>query len=296
MQVTNRKGIILAGGLGSRLYPSSKVLSKQLLPVYDKPMIYYPLATLMLAGIKEILIISTPRYLPMFEELLDDGSAWGITISYAIQEFPGGLAQAFQIGNSFLHESPCALILGDNIFHANDFGAILNNASSDDSGARVFAYQVKDPKRFGVVSFDEEFNVVSIDEKPEFPKSNFAATGLYFYDAKVCDLVKQLEPSNREELEITDLNKLYLERNELRVEVLGRGCTWFDTGTHDSLLEASNFISVIQNRQGLIIGCPEEIAFRNGWLSIDELEALSAHMDDNLYRAYLKDLVKSVKD
>jgi glucose-1-phosphate thymidylyltransferase len=296
MRETNRKGIILAGGAGARLYPSTQVLSKQLLPVFDKPMVYYPLSTLMLAGIREILVISTPEHLPMFKQLLGDGSKWGLNLSYEVQEFPGGLAQAFQIGAEFLQGSPCALILGDNIFHANDIGAILQRADSAESGARIFAYQVKDPKRFGIVNFDRRLNIIDIEEKPELPSSNFAVTGLYFYDSNVCDLVNQIKPSRRGELEITDLNKLYLKRNELSVEVLGRGCAWLDTGTHDSLLEAGNFISVLQNRQGLIIGCPEEIAFNNGWITTDELKMLSEAAPSDQYRSYLERLINNSQD
>ena len=296
MRETNRKGIILAGGAGTRLYPSTQVLSKQLLPVFDKPMVYYPLSTLMLAGIREILVISTPEHLPMFKQLLGDGSKWGLNLSYEVQEFPGGLAQAFQIGAEFLQGSPCALILGDNIFHANDIGAILQRADSAESGARIFAYQVKDPKRFGIVNFDRRLNIIDIEEKPELPSSNFAVTGLYFYDSNVCDLVNQIKPSRRGELEITDLNKLYLKRNELSVEVLGRGCAWLDTGTHDSLLEAGNFISVLQNRQGLIIGCPEEIAFNNGWITTDELKMLSEAAPSDQYRSYLERLINNSQD
>jgi glucose-1-phosphate thymidylyltransferase len=296
MREANRKGIILAGGAGTRLYPSTQVLSKQLLPVFDKPMVYYPLSTLMLAGIREILVISTPEHLPMFKQLLGDGSKWGLNLSYEVQEFPGGLAQAFQIGEEFLQGSPCALILGDNIFHANDIGAILQRADSAGSGARIFAYQVKDPKRFGIVNFDRRLNIIDIEEKPELPSSNFAVTGLYFYDSNVCDLVNQIKPSRRGELEITDLNKLYLKRNELSVEVLGRGCAWLDTGTHDSLLEAGNFISVLQNRQGLIIGCPEEIAFNNGWITTDELKMLSEAAPSDQYRSYLERLINNSQD
>jgi glucose-1-phosphate thymidylyltransferase len=286
----------LAGGAGTRLYPSTQVLSKQLLPVFDKPMVYYPLSTLMLAGIREILVISTPEHLPMFKQLLGDGSKWGLDLSYEVQEFPGGLAQAFQIGAEFLQGSPCALILGDNIFHANDIGAILQRADSAGSGARIFAYQVKDPKRFGIVNFDRRLNVIDIEEKPELPSSNFAVTGLYFYDSNVCDLVNQIKPSRRGELEITDLNNLYLKRNELSVEVLGRGCAWLDTGTHDSLLEAGNLISVLQNRQGLIIGCPEEIAFNNGWITTDELKMLSEAAPSDQYRSYLERLINNSQD
>lgn len=296
MQETNRKGIILAGGAGTRLYPSTQVLSKQLLPVFDKPMIYYPLSTLMLAGIREILVISTPEHLPMFKQLLGDGSKWGLDLSYEVQKFPGGLAQAFQIGAEFLQGSPCALILGDNIFHANDIGAILQRADSAGSGARIFAYQVKDPKRFGIVNFDKSLNVIDIEEKPELPSSNFAVTGLYFYDSNVCDLVNKLKPSRRGELEITDLNNLYVKKNELSVEVLGRGCAWLDTGTHDSLLEAGNFISVLQNRQGLIIGCPEEIAFNNDWINADELKILSEAAPSDQYRSYLERLINNSQD
>lgn len=284
------KGIILAGGSGTRLYPVTKATSKQLAPVYDKPMIYYPLATLMLAGIRDILIITTPEDSYSFNRLLNDGSQWGINLSYAIQPSPDGLAQAFLIGEEFINHDSCALILGDNIFYGYAFSEKLQAAVNQQKGATVFAYWVKDPERYGVVEFDDQGSAVSLEEKPSKPKSNYAVTGLYFYDEQVVELAKSLKPSTRGELEITDLNRLYLEQSALRVETLGRGYAWLDTGTHDSLLQAANYIATIQERQGLMVACPEEIAFRRGYISREQLFNLGNVMGKNGYGKYLLQL------
>ena len=283
----NRKGIILAGGSGTRLYPVTQTVSKQLLPVYDKPMIYYPLSTLMLGGMREILIISTPEDTPRFESLLGDGSQWGVHFQYQVQPSPDGLAQAFMLGEKFIGESPSSLILGDNIFYGHDLQEILDSANKREDGATVFAYHVNDPERYGVAEFDQHNQVISLEEKPENPKSNFAVTGLYFYDSQVVDLAKSLQPSKRGELEITDLNKLYLKEKNLSVEIMDRGYAWLDTGTHDSLLDAGQFISTIENRQGLKVACPEEIAYRQGWISANDLEHLAQPLLKNQYGQYL---------
>jgi len=282
-----RKGIILAGGSGTRLYPVTHTISKQLLPVYDKPMIYYPLTTLMLGDIRDILIISTPQNLPQFENLLGDGSQWGLKLSYTVQPSPDGLAQAFILGEEFIGDDLSTLILGDNIFYGHDLENLLNSANARESGATVFAYHVNDPERYGVVEFNPDNQAISLEEKPQQPKSNFAVTGLYFYDHNVVELAKNLKPSTRGELEITDLNKLYLNNNDLFVEIMDRGYAWLDTGTHDSLLEAGQFISTIENRQGLKVACPEEIAFRKGWINKNELKILAKDLIKNSYGEYL---------
>ena len=282
------KGIILAGGSGTRLYPVTTVVSKQLLPVYDKPMIYYPLSTLMLAGIRQILIISTPQDTPRFEELLGDGRQWGLELEYAVQDHPGGLAQAFLIGKKFIADSSVSLVLGDNIFYGHDMSSMLMRAAAITEGATVFAYPVQDPERYGVVEFDKQGNVLSLEEKPQQPRSRYAVTGLYFYDNEVIEYAENIRPSPRGELEITDVNKCYLESDKLSVELMGRGSAWLDTGTHESLLQASTFIETLESRQGLKVSCPEEIAFRKGYISETELMKLAEVMAKNAYGQYLK--------
>ena len=292
MNIQKRKGIILAGGSGTRLYPVTQSISKQLLPVYDKPMIYYPLSTLMLADIQDILIISTPDDTPRFESLLGDGSQWGLNIQYKVQPSPDGLAQAFILGDTFIGNDLSALVLGDNIFYGHDFIELLDNAIKRENGATVFAYHVQDPERYGVAEFDKNNKVLSLEEKPKNPKSNYAVTGLYFYDKDVVTIAKSLKPSARGELEITDLNRLYLEKEKLNVEIMGRGYAWLDTGTHDSLLEASQFIATLENRQGLKVSCPEEISYRRGWIDAAQLQKLAAPLSKNGYGQYLQRVLK----
>jgi glucose-1-phosphate thymidylyltransferase len=288
----NRKGIILAGGSGTRLHPATLAISKQLLPVYDKPMVYYPLSTLMLAGMRDVLVISTPQDTPRFQSLLGDGSAWGMNLSYCVQPSPDGLAQAFILGKAFVGGGPSALVLGDNIYYGHDFASLLARADTRSEGSTVFAYHVQDPERYGVVAFDAQRRALSIEEKPKQPKSNYAVTGLYFYDEQVCDIAAAIKPSARGELEITELNAQYLRQNQLNVEIMGRGYAWLDTGTHDSLMEAGQFIATLEKRQGLKVACPEEIAYRAGWIDAAALEKLAAPMLKNSYGQYLMQVLR----
>ena len=290
----NRKGIILAGGSGTRLYPVTQAVSKQLMPVYDKPMVYYPLSTLMLTGIRDILLISTPHDTPRFSELLGDGSQWGLNIQYCIQPTPDGLAQAFTLGKNFVGNDPSTLVLGDNIFYGHELVNQLDSANARSSGATIFAYHVNDPERYGVVEFDKAYKALSIEEKPSKPRSSYAVTGLYFYDNQVCDIAASIKPSARGELEITDVNLVYLEQNKLSVEIMGRGFAWLDTGTHDSLLDAAGFIATLQKRQGLMVACPEEIAYRKGWINADDVQKVATQLSKNSYGQYLTKILNEL--